>query len=373
MSQRRAIGVFGACVSRVLSALVSFKQGAAANKKMQKIKALYSFIAVLLLCLPAVAQERLKMSVMAPGTSSYLVMTNFASLVNAQPNNIEILVDAQGVQTRHMLDLAQGLTNIAMTSPTAMAHMYNATGMYQQQPTSPQDADKLRLLFWFPNGPYHIATKSEDEIFNFQELRGLRIFLGPPGSDDFLTVRDWLQGTVGLEMGVDYTPVASDWLGAVTGFARDEIDVHISPGIPPYSYIGPLSRRTKIRIIGHGDDERQRILSDRGSEGYLVANQPGRAFEPINVSHYNDNVEARGAIFGLGALAGVIVNENLPEETVYQMVKAFWEGKAGIANQAKYLRQVTPEIALSETSVPLHPGALRYYIEAGWQVPDALR
>ena len=340
---------------------------------MKKIKALYAFCIFILCAVSASAQERLDMSVMAPGTSSYLIMNNFAALANANQREFAILIDAQGVQTRHMLDVAQGQTDIAMTSPTAMLHLQNGTGMYQQQPTAPQDAEKLRLLFWFPNGPYHIATKADDEIFNFQELRGLKIFLGPPGSDDFLTVRDWLQAVSGLRMGVDYEPVAASWLDAVTSFRLGDIDVHISPGIAPNSYITPLSRGTNIRLIGQSDDERQRILSDRSSEAYLVANAPGRALEPILSGAYNDNVQARGTIFGLSALAGIVVNERLDEETVYQMVKLFWENKDDVPNASSYMRFVTPEIALSDTTVKLHPGALRYYLEAGWQVPGALR
>ena len=87
---------------------------------MKKIKALYAFCIFILCAVSASAQERLDMSVMAPGTSSYLIMNNFAALANANQREFAILIDAQGVQTRHMLDVAQGQTDIAMTSPTAM-------------------------------------------------------------------------------------------------------------------------------------------------------------------------------------------------------------------------------------------------------------
>ena len=40
---------------------------------------------------------------------------------------------------------------------------------------------------------------------------------------------------------------------------------------------------------------------------------------------------------------------------------------------AFFLQAVTPDTAFTSVNVPLHPGALRYYDEAGFAVPDALR
>jgi TRAP-type uncharacterized transport system substrate-binding protein len=35
--------------------------------------------------------------------------------------------------------------------------------------------------------------------------------------------------------------------------------------------------------------------------------------------------------------------------------------------------ETTVDFTMSATPIPLHPGAIRYYEEAGAQVPDALR
>ena len=48
----------------------------------------------------AVAQQKLKMATIAPGTSAYQTMTTFANLVNKGQTAFEITVDATGAATK---------------------------------------------------------------------------------------------------------------------------------------------------------------------------------------------------------------------------------------------------------------------------------
>ena len=58
---------------------------------------------------------------------------------------------------------------------------------------------------------------------------------------------------------------------------------------------------------------------------------------------------------------------------VYNATKAFWENLDEVHATAFFLKEVTKETAFTSVNVPLHPGALRYYDEAGITVPDELR
>lgn len=69
---------------------------------------------------------------------------------------------------------------------------------------------------------------------------------------------------------------------------------------------------------------------------------------------------------------GVIVGASgcLDEETAYTMTKTFWESIDEVNKQLPQTEGLTPEVALEELVLPLHPGAARYYEEIGLQVPD---
>ncbi len=57
---------------------------------------------------------------------------------------------------------------------------------------------------------------------------------------------------------------------------------------------------------------------------------------------------------------------DLDEETVYQMTKAFWDNIDQVTSDASWAKALNPEFAASKRGLmELHPGAARYYREAG--------
>jgi TRAP-type uncharacterized transport system substrate-binding protein len=63
----------------------------------------------------------------------------------------------------------------------------------------------------------------------------------------------------------------------------------------------------------------------------------------------------------------------LSEDEVYRMVKAIWENREEWGSvTASVSKQVVFETALSELSVPMHPGALKYFREKGFEIDSSL-
>ncbi|MNG08637.1 hypothetical protein D3C84_920100 [compost metagenome] len=60
----------------------------------------------------------------------------------------------------------------------------------------------------------------------------------------------------------------------------------------------------------------------------------------------------------------MVSNTELSEEAAYQIVKTVFENKAELENINHAFKQTTLEDA-ANTLVPLHPGAARYFREAG--------
>lgn len=64
--------------------------------------------------------------------------------------------------------------------------------------------------------------------------------------------------------------------------------------------------------------------------------------------------------------------EQMDADTAYQLTKTFWEQRAALAEQSAWWESVTPEL-LAHMDTLLHPGALRYYDEAGTVLPEHVR
>ncbi|MBA2690119.1 MAG: TAXI family TRAP transporter solute-binding subunit [Burkholderiales bacterium] len=63
--------------------------------------------------------------------------------------------------------------------------------------------------------------------------------------------------------------------------------------------------------------------------------------------------------------AGVVVNAAMDEKTAYDLTKALAENIGKIKEVHKSMQALTPQLMASQTVIPFHPGAVRYYKEAG--------
>jgi TRAP transporter TAXI family solute receptor len=65
--------------------------------------------------------------------------------------------------------------------------------------------------------------------------------------------------------------------------------------------------------------------------------------------------------------------KDLPTDVIYEVTKAFWENyKRSWKLNPNFKDYIRPENALSGLAIPLHPGAYKYYKEAGYNIPKKL-
>ena len=69
----------------------------------------------------------------------------------------------------------------------------------------------------------------------------------------------------------------------------------------------------------------------------------------------------------------LVTREDVPEEIVYQLTRLMWESLPTLREIHSATREMMLDRALAGIVIPLHPGALRYYEEAGVEVAPELR
>ena len=62
----------------------------------------------------------------------------------------------------------------------------------------------------------------------------------------------------------------------------------------------------------------------------------------------------------------------VPEELVYQLVKAVFENQPRLVKATSAASDTLPQNVVKDTFLPFHPGAVRYYREIGIKIPDEL-
>ncbi|CAK7057680.1 MAG: hypothetical protein DELT_01308 [Desulfovibrio sp.] len=62
----------------------------------------------------------------------------------------------------------------------------------------------------------------------------------------------------------------------------------------------------------------------------------------------------------------LLTDASMPDDLVYSLAKTFWENLGELGNAHAVMKTVTPDMAVKDLSgIPLHPGAEKYYREAG--------
>jgi hypothetical protein len=74
----------------------------------------------------------------------------------------------------------------------------------------------------------------------------------------------------------------------------------------------------------------------------------------------------------IGMYNFAIGRSDLPDDLVYQVVKAVFENQPRLVKVHSAASETLPQNVVKNTFLPFHPGAIRYYREVGIKIPDAL-
>ena len=329
-------------------------------------------LAMLATASTAQARDKIKMATIAPGSTAYSIMTSMATTVNMNQDAYEITVDATGLGTKQMVDAGRGRLDLAMATPATLDLMANGQSMFKNLPEAPELHKNLGLVFWFPFGTFHIATHADAGMTSLSDLKGKKVFLGQPGGGEYHVANQWIESVTGYKAGRDYTPIRATWGSAVLAFENKEIDVYVAAGKPPFKQMAQLTEIANIRFLGLSKAEANTISGRKDAASSFIKAQ-GRSFGVIPRGSYGDAVVNREDVYSLATNAGVVARLDLDEDAVYQITKTFWNNLSEATKTNADLSLVTPRGAFALETLKLHPGALKFYGEAGIKVPSELR
>lgn len=336
-----------------------------AMRPQSGIAALAAGVAMCLSVGQATAQEFYRLATLGPGSTPYLVMSTFAQLVGERIDG-QVQVNATGAATQHAIETAQGQLDFYMWSATVHASMEQGINMYAQIPQAPELSENLRAVFAFPLGLYHMVTYADSGIETLADAEGKRVFLGPPGGGATVIMGQIMEAVTGMKPDEGYTSVQLGWEAALQSFQDGRIDLYINPSIPPSPVIEQIAIANQIRLIGLSQED----MEKPGVQAIL--NRPGGVTGEIPPDAYGANQLNEEPVRTLGSIVGVGTGVHMDDDAVYAVTKAFWEGVEATRDQTRWLREITLENAFQDLNLPLHPGAERYYREAGLDIPEHL-
>ncbi len=211
----------------------------------------------------------------------------------------------------------------------------------------------MRAMFALHSEPLTIVARRDAHIGHLKDLKGKRFNIGNPGSgqrDTMDVVLDALGWTL-KDFALASQLSASEQAAAL---GDNNIDAMVYVAGHPNGSIQEATTTVDSVIVAVNGPEVDGIIAERPY--YTKAIIPGGMYRG------NDHdVET------FGVRATMVTSATVPEEAVYQTVKAVFDNFERFKRlHPAFARLNEQEMIKEGLSVPLHEGAIRYYKERGW-------
>ena len=211
----------------------------------------------------------------------------------------------------------------------------------------------MRAMFALHGEPLTIVARADANIKHVKDLKGKRFNIGNPGSgqrDTMDVVMNALGWTI-RDFALASQLSASEQAAAL---GDNNIDAMVFVAGHPNGSIQEATTTVDSVIVAVEGEEIDGIIEEYPY--YAKATIPGGMYrgndEPVNT---------------FGVRATMVTSAKVPEETVYQTVKAVFDNFDRFKRLHPAFADLNEQEMISESlSIPLHDGAVRYYKERGW-------
>jgi TRAP transporter TAXI family solute receptor len=285
----------------------------------------------------------------AKSTSSYYQMAvQVAEAVKkATGGNMVLTVEESQGSVQNVKEAARRPGNYVFTTPPALVKL--AMGN-QKMFEGDGDYSGIRALFPIPSLTMHFVVRADSGVESFEGLDGKSFIIGKGSFGAKEAAANFEQfGLTGKIQLVD-----AELNSAVPALKNRQVDGFATAGSYPAPNVIEAAAGTEVRLLSMTDEQVK--MTKRTKLVIPAGTYPGVDYDVTTTS--------------LPVVA--YSTTNMSDDDAYALTQAFWEAKADMSKSAKWWNGVKPEM-LANVIGKLHPGAARYYAEAGIAVPDAIK
>ncbi|MCA1298374.1 TAXI family TRAP transporter solute-binding subunit [Stappia indica] len=296
----------------------------------------------------AAAETRITYKAAKTGSSYYQMAVQIAEAVKAGTDG-EVIVTVEESQgsVQNVMEAAVRPGNYFFTSPPALIGLAQGGKAMFKDKGNPK-FDEIRALFPIPSLTMHFVMRSDSGVTDFPGMAGKTILIG--------------KGSFGAREGAKYLELFgltdkvkladAELSNAGPALKNGQIDGFVTSGSYPAPNVIEAAAGTGITLLSLSDEQ---IAKTKRTKLVIPAGTYAGQDAPVTTT-------------SLPVIA--YTTTAMDDDTAYLITRTFWEEKAKMADTAPWWKGVTTEM-LANISGKIHPGAARYYAEAGVALTDA--
>ena len=317
---------------------------------MKKLTTLFSVAAMTVSLNMGVAQAVDYVSIATGGTSgTYYPIGGAIAQAASKGGAIQATAETGNASVANLNLIGKGEIEVGFAQNDTAFWAYNGQQMFK----SPMK--NLRTVAALYPEHVQVIIAKDAKIVGIDDLKGKRVSVGAAGSGveaDVRAIFDVAKLTYG-DMKIDHLD-----FGATTNrFKDNQIDVGFVVAGFPTASIMDLTTTKDVGLLSFSDDFLAQLNK---THPYFVASViPAKTYRGIDQDTKTPAV-----------VAMLVTHDKVPENVIYEFVKNMFENLETIHASHATAKQITLDKALDGVTVPVHPGAAKYYKEKGIAVPD---
>ncbi|MEI0697736.1 TAXI family TRAP transporter solute-binding subunit [Brachyspira intermedia] len=284
------------------------------------------------------------------GTSGtyYSFGGSIASIWNANIEGMNVTAQSTGASAENLRLLNRHEADLAFVQNDVMDYAYNGTDIFNGEVLTNFSA----VLTLYPEIVQIAATK-ESGIKTIADMKGKRISVGDAGSGVEFNAKQILEA-YGLTFN-DINKSNLSFKESSDGLQNGTLDAcFIVAGIPNAA-LQELSLSKDIVLVSLDKIQLDEIINKY--KYYTEVTIPANTYNNVTTD-----------TTAIAVKATIAVNNNIPEDVVYNLVKTLFDKKADLATAHAKGEELNIDDAYKGISIPFHPGAVKYYKELGYNI-----
>ena len=262
------------------------------------------------------------------------------------PNLIASAVSSRG-SVDNVNAIISGLRNSGFAQSDVAYWAYTGTGTMEGK----EPAKDLRTIAALFQEPIHLVALKKSNINSVKDLKGKRVSLDEPGSGTYVDAKLILESN-GLSTS-DVKAEALKGKAATDALRNGKVDaIFVVAGFPTGAIV-ELASAVDVKLVPIDGAGAKALTSKYGF--FSQSPIPSGTYEGVDAV----NTVAIGAQWFTSAKEDT--------DLIYKITKALWNKESRKLMDVGHAKgkTITPDTALSGVGVPLHPGAEKFYKEAG--------
>ena len=327
------------------------KSGEKTMSFIQRRLALATLAAALFVPALATAQDRVFFGIATGGTGGtyYPLGGMLAQLISNKVvlggKKLSATAETSGASVGNAQLLARKEVESAFVAADILDQAYKGQGQFDGKPVK-----NLRALGALYPEQVQLVTLASANVMSVKDLKGKSVSSGSPGSGQWQLLGDLLEayGMTRKDIGEDLSSFAQ----SVDKIKDGNLVASLITAGAPTSSISDLANAREIRVVPLAGPEIDALRKK----------QPYYAQVTLPPGTYKGQTQP---VQTLAVMAIWATNDSLPEQTAYEVTKALYENTETLGQVHPKGKEISLKTALLSVSIPLHPGAERYYREKG--------